>query len=48
MRKRGDQQQEQEKVNKGKKRQDKFRDKLDDLFDIAHAEAMTRITIEED
>ena len=28
--------------------EDKFRDKFDDLFDIAHAEAMTRITIEED
>lgn len=28
--------------------EDKFREKFDDLFDIAHAEAMTRITIEED
>lgn len=28
--------------------EDKFCDKFDDLFDIAHAEAMTKITIEED
>ena len=28
--------------------EDKFREKFDDLFDIAHAEAMTRITIGED
>ncbi|MEL6606429.1 MAG: hypothetical protein AAFP20_24820, partial [Cyanobacteria bacterium J06614_10] len=36
------------KTDTQRKNEDKFREKFDDLFDIAHAEAMTRITIEED
>lgn len=36
------------KTDTQRKNEDKFCDKFDDLFDIAHAEAMTKITIEED
>jgi hypothetical protein len=36
------------KTDTQKTNEDKFREKFDDLFDIAHAEAMTRITIEDD